>query len=73
MSYPLDYSELRHFPLHGSLALTARLDDMWRNAPQQDLAIHVATREKAATILDPMSRELHRWLEQGRSMELRMP
>ena len=54
MSYPEEYPELRCYPLDGTLGQTARLADLWRNAPQDGLVGHVATKEEAATTLAAM-------------------
>ena len=49
------------------------LADLWRNATQEGLVGHVATREEAATTLDAMERELHQWTTRRRRMEQQMP
>ena len=56
MSYPEEYCELRHYQLDGPLGQIARLADLCRNATQEGLVGHVATREEAAATLDAMER-----------------
>ena len=56
MSYPEEYPELRHYPLHGSLDQAARLADLSRNATLQGLVSHFATRDEAASTLYAMAR-----------------
>ena len=73
MSYPEEYYELRRYPLDGPLGQTARLADLWRNASQEGLVGHVATRDEAAITLDAMERELHQWTTRRGHMEQQMP
>jgi len=73
VSYLEEYCELRRYPLDGPLRQTARLAYLWRNAPQEGLVDHTATREEAATNLDAMERELHQRTTRRRRMEQQLP